>query len=183
MATFDPPPNTSTTNRLLFTASKTISVATLHDNDAENESFGLSFSMGTSDVSNLFRIADADAEGGDATITLAAPGRYNPVALIIDDDETQEYKLTFSNPGENVKTPTEGVEFTVDLTASPAHDDGMGSLTVNLDKQKGWTMELHRRRTDTSTTLSLSNVIVDGDTNAKRSLYIKQADGDGNRGD
>ena len=146
MATFDPPENTSTTNRLLFTASKTISVATLHDNDAENESFGLVFGTGASDLSLLFRIADADAEGGGATIALAdnsqtANVRYNPNMLIIADDETQGYKLT-----QVTEKPMEGTGFMVSLEASPAHEDGNGSLTVNLDKpttgtQPPWTLE------------------------------------------
>ena len=39
---FDPPANSSTVRRL-FTQSKTISLPTLHDNDAEDEHFTLSF--------------------------------------------------------------------------------------------------------------------------------------------
>ena len=53
---FDPPSNASLTNRLLFTASQTISVATLHDNDAENERFTLDFPTVTG-VAEVFLVA------------------------------------------------------------------------------------------------------------------------------
>ena len=133
---FPTPRNTSTANPLLFTGSKTISVATLHDNDAEDEHFTLAFSL-TADGD-----LDQGADNDDAIVladsaTTAALARYNPVALIIKDDETQGYTLTLG-PGQ---TPTEGAGFTVTLAASPVREDGGTAVQVNLDKPpSSWTL-------------------------------------------
>ena len=130
VATFNTPTNASTTNPLLFTQSKTISLATLHDNDAENEAFTLVFTL--SGDGGL----DQGADNDDA-IALGT-GAANPTALTIDDDETQGYTLALT-PGQTTG-PTEGVPFTVDLKASPAHEDGTGTMNVIIDKQTGWTL-------------------------------------------
>ena len=168
---FDPPPNSSQSNRLLFTASKTISVATLHDNDAENERFTLGFDELTG-VDHVWTAAT-----GGTNIALGTAGTAaRPDTLIIDDDETQTYKLTLA-PGQ---TPTEGTPFTVNLTASPAHMNGSGSLQVNIDKQQGWTVTVEGETSgDGSTTVG------NAENNPSRAITITQAagaaNGDGNR--
>jgi hypothetical protein len=156
---FNTPTNSSTTNPLLFTDSKTISVATLHDNDAEDEHFTLAFTL-TAD-GGLDTAAD-----NNTAIALAAMGRYNPSQLIIDDDEMQGYTLTLG-PGQ---TPTEGSPFTVNLRASPAHEDGSGTLQVNIDKPSGWTVNVAG---DNPTTVD--------STNPTRAITITQTAGDRNR--
>lgn len=156
---FNTPANSSTTNPLLFTGSKTISVATLHDNDAENEHFTLTFAL-TAD-GGLDTAAD-----NNTAIALAAMGQYNPNQLIIDDDEMQGYTLTLG-PGQ---TPTEGSPFTVNLRASPAHEDGSGTLQVNIDKPLGWTVNVAG---DNPTTVD--------STNPTRAITITQTAGDRNR--
>ena len=126
---FDPPSNSSTTNRLLFTGSQTISVGTLHDNDAENERFTIAFTPLTG-VDAVFPTANVTE-----TTPIALPPNP-PTTLIIDDDETQGYTLTLA-PGQ---TPTEGNAFTVNLAASPAHVNGSGTMQVVLDKGSSpWT--------------------------------------------
>ena len=168
---FDTPRNTSTVNPLLFTGSKTISLATLHDNDAENEQFTIAFTL-TADggldqgADNDDTIALADSTGTPAL------ARYNPVALTIDDDETQGYALT-RRAGQ---TPTEGTLFNVDLTASPAHVNGSGTLQVVIDKQSGWTLAVEGETgSDGATTVDST---ADG---ASRELAITQTAGDRNR--
>ena len=137
---FEPPNNSSTTNRLLYTASKTISVVTLGDNDAEDEHFTLAFSI-SAGSDQLKRIAATTGEGSDANIALAektgtpATHAANPGILIIDDTETQGYTLTLKTT-----KPKEATAFTVELTASPEHEDGTGTLQVNIDKDSGWTL-------------------------------------------
>ena len=174
--TFNTPPNPSTANPLLFTQSKTISVATLHDNDAEDEHFTLTFDV-SAGVGDLDTTAD-----GDDPIALAtkagtpATSPYNPGVLIIDDDETQTYKLTLA-PGQ---TPTEGAAFTVNLTASPAHMNGSGSLQVNIDKQRGWSVVVEGE-TDGDGSTTVGNA----ENNPSSAITITQAagaaNGDGNR--
>lgn len=147
VARFDPPANSSTDNRLLYTATQQITVATLDDNDAENEHFTLSFTA--AGVANVFQ----DMTGSDA-IALADSGgtpalaRYNPVELIIDDDETQGYSLALAQGAK----PTEGTAFTVNLTANPPHEDGSGSMRVLLNGQaavpQGWTLAIADADTD-----------------------------------
>ena len=136
--TFDPPSNSSTVNRVLFTQSKTISVATLHDNDAENESFTLAFGDVAAHA-GLFVAATGD--GTDATVSLTgATGA--PTALTIDDDETQSYTLT-ARAGQ---TPTEGVDFHVDLAASPPHVNGSGDDAGEHRQADGLDARDRRRR-------------------------------------
>ncbi len=170
--TFNTPMNSSTANARLFTGSKTITVATLHDNDAENEHFTLAFSLIDGDGDLADGDLDTTADGDDA-ITLAdsagtaALARYNPVALIIKDDETQGYTLTLG-PGQ---TPTEGVGFEVNLAASPAHEDGSGMLQVNIDKPSGWMLAA----------TSANPVTIGEGGVARETLTITQDAGDGNR--
>ena len=170
----DPPSNSSTTNRLLFTASGTISVATLHDNDAEDEHFTLAFTALTG-VDQVFTMA---ATTDTTNISLPANA---PTALIIDDDETQTYTLTLA-PGQ---TPTEGAAFTVNLAASPPHEDGTGTLNVIIDQQRGWAYTVAGATPPaTSTTVGFTE-----GTDVTRAISITQApndagqnpNGDGNR--
>ena len=165
---FDPPSNSSTANRLLFTASKTISVATLHDNDAENERFTLGFAA-LSGVDQVFTMADTT---DTANIAFADAGTAaNPNALIIDDDETQSYTLTLA-PGQ---TPTEGAAFTVNLAASPAHVNGTGTMNVIIDKQTGRTLAIGDADTANPA------IVTAGDPDNTVELMITQTDGDKNR--
>ena len=170
--TFNTPRNASAANSLLFTDSKTISVATLHDNDAEDEHFELTFSL-SAGVGGLDTTAD-----GDEPVALATTGTAaNPNALIIDDDETQGYTLALT-PGQ---TPTEGVLFTVDLTASPAHVNGSGTLQVNIDKQSGWILGI-----GDSDNVNPAIVVAPGDdaspaADSKVEISITQTAGDRNR--
>ena len=167
--TFNTPRNSST-NALLFTQSQTISVATLHDNDAEDEHFTLAFSLSgdggldtTADGDDAIALADSSA-----TPALA---RYNPVALIIDDDETQGYTLTLA-PGQ---TPTEGAAFTVNLAASPAHVNGTGTMNVIIDKQTGWTLGIGDADSANPA------IVTAGDPDNTVELTITQTAGDRNR--
>ena len=167
--TFNTPRNAST-NALLFTQSQTISLATLHDNDAEDEHFTLAFAL--SGDGGLDTTAD-----GDVAIALAdssgtpALARYNPVALIIDDDETQTYTLTLA-PGQ---TPTEGTAFTVNLAASPAHVNGTGTMNVIIDKQTGWVLNIGDADTANPA------IVTAGDPDNIVELGITQTAGDRNR--
>ncbi len=169
---FNPPSNSSTANRLLFTESKTISVATLHDNDAEDEHFTLGFSLSRT-LTEVFTLSDPD----DTTAaSLATAGtRGNPTALIIDDDETQTYTLSLTPGQTGGMAPREGRAFTVDLKASPAHVDGTGTLNVLIDKQSGWS---HTVPGGTGTPATLTTVTA---SNSTRAIEITQAAGDGNR--
>ena len=171
---FDPPANSSTINRRLYTASKTISVATLHDNDAEDEFFPLTFPAPTNvppatppdpKIADIY-VAQA-GDNTDAVISLPS----TPAALTIDDDETQTYTLTLAPS----QTPTEGSPFVVNLAASPAHEDGSGTMQVNIDKRSGWTLTV-------GDTDSANPAIVTGSgADATVELGITQTAGDGNR--
>ena len=128
---FDTPANASTSSPLLFTGSKTITVVTLDDNDAENEGYSLTFTL--------------DADGGldqgadnDTAIVLAAAGTAaHPNVLIIDDDETQTYVLSLAPNA----MPTEAVALTVTGTAMPAHVQGSsGALNLYTDPATGYTL-------------------------------------------
>ena len=128
--TFKTPGNTSTTEAIQVSASQTITLATEHDTDAENEKFSLTFTL-TADGG-----LDTTAAGG-TDISLAAAGTAaHPNRLTIDDDEEQSYVLKLS-PAD--QTPTEGTAVTVALSASPKHEDGSESLQVNIDQSgTGW---------------------------------------------
>ena len=127
--TFSVPENTSTTAARMFSASQTIRVATTQDPDAEDEVFEIDFTL-TNDGG-----LDTTAMGG-TDIALDDP----PTALTIKDNETQTYALALS-PGN--QKPTEGTAVTVALTADPTHEDGSGTLTLNIDKSgAGWSLTL-----------------------------------------
>ena len=110
------------------TASRSFVVQTLHDPDAENEA--LTFTVNVSGGGGL-----VDAPGGNAqpigVVFNGKPGIIgdNRDMVIVDDDETQDYKLTLVTPN-----PTEEVgPIQVTLTADPAHDDGnSGPLTLDI---------------------------------------------------
>ena len=173
IVSFDPGPNASEANTLLYTASQTIRVATLPDHDAEDEHFTLDFDASagitlTTTSTGTDPIALADSDGTPAL------ARYNPVALIIKDDETQGYTLTLTEG----QTPTEGSPFTVDLKAVPGHVSGSGMLQVNIDKSTAgatppWMLTVEETTNPTT---------VDGtDAGRTRTITITQTDGDGNR--
>ncbi len=151
--TFNTPANASTTSPLLFTGSQTISVVTLHDNDAENEAFTLAFSL---DADGSL---DQGADNDDA-IVLAAAGQYNPNALTIDDDETQTYALSIAATA----MPSEGDALTVTGTAMPAHEDGSsGALDLYTDPATGYT-------------LGAQTLTIDGDATADTVTITQTAD-------
>ena len=165
---FDPPSNSSATNRLLFTQSQRISVSTLHDNDAENEAFTIAFTALTG-VDEVFTTADTSTS---TPISLPANA---PTSLTIDDDETQRYTLTLT-PGQTT-APTEGVMFSVDLKASPAHVQGTGMLNVIIDKQSGWSHTVEGGAGTPATTTTVTS----GADESTRTISITQTLGDRNR--
>ena len=171
---FDPPAN-SGINRVPFTQSKTISLATLHDNDAEDENFTLAFSTVAAQT-GLFVAATGDVE-----VSLAADAA--PTSLTIDDDETQTYTLTLAPR----QTPTEGAGFTVNLAASPVHVQGSGEMQVVLDQGSSpwasgpWTLTI-----DDADDVQPAVVIAPGTggtpaADSTVELTIMQTAGDGNR--
>ena len=106
-----------------FSASGTIRLQTLHDLDAEDEDFTLLFEATNNG-------ALTEEEGPGDPIGLATGDDLAPVELTIEDDETQSYDLTVDDDVE----PKEGDgSFMVTLTANPAHEDGMESLTMQVD--------------------------------------------------
>ena len=115
------------TTGVAFNRSGTIRVATIHDPDAEDEKFTLSFQAQEGGTANI----DMIAAGGDA-IALPTPGATgNPNALTIDDDETQSYDLTLGAG----QMPTEGGTVNLTVRADPAHENGSEELRVYLDVQ------------------------------------------------
>ena len=105
-----------------FSATGTIRLQTLHDLDAEDEDFDLTFAL--TSPGNL--VDEAVADGGEA---IALAGDDFQDALTIEDDETQSYDLTV-----NEDEPKEGDNpITVTVTANPAHENGSATLTVQID--------------------------------------------------
>ena len=98
--------------------------------------------------------------------------------LIIDDDEEQDYVLTLKT-----KTPTEGTAFTVELTASPEHEDGASDpMQVNIDKTSGWTLNVAGENPETENNdATESHTTVGSGANGTRTIVITQTDGDKNR--
>ena len=106
-----------------FNSSGTIRVPTNDDVDAEDERFGLTWTVdvGGLNTTNV-------ASGGTAIIEAAG----SPAALIIDDDEDQEYVLAL-HPA--TRKPSEGDPVTARLTAKPEHTtQGSGLVTLHLDQ-------------------------------------------------
>ena len=161
---FDIPANDDDADdaRDFFTGSSTIRLPTLHDNDAEDEHFTLQLAVTQTGNRTLFTTADGSVDA------VASPPS---TAFIIDDDEEQTYVLTLAAG----QTPTEGTAFTVDLTASPAHEDGSATLQVNIDKTSGWTLAL-----DNNDNTANPTTVGAGDS-AKTTITITQTAGDGNR--
>ena len=156
-----------------FTATKTITLATNQDDDAENEQFDLEFVLTSANVGSLTTTAT-----GTTAITWAAG---NPNSLIITDDETQTYVLALT-PNQT-RPPTEGVAFTVDLTASPAHVQGSKSLTVKIDQATTgtnpppWTLGVEDGTGTPATTTSVGF----GDDDKTRTITITPPTNDANR--
>ena len=116
VATFEIPEN-ATLNRASYSATRSITVQTLHDLDAENEIFDWSWNVGPGALQDSAGAPIAEADG-------------SPAMLTINDDETQSYDLTVDDDVE----PKEGDEpFVVTITANPAHVQGIAKLTVQLD--------------------------------------------------
>ena len=107
-----------------FSSTGSIRVQTLHDLDAEDEEFMLGFVL-TSNGS--LKVGEAATS---ADVALATGDDLAPVALTIEDDETQEYKLTRDD---DVDAKEGGGTITVTVTADPAHVNGSADLAVQLD--------------------------------------------------
>ena len=111
-----------------YSQSRTIQIQTLHDRDAENET--LTVNVGQADFGGS--VAGLEDGVGGAKSPINVPQGYDPAhTLVIDDDETQTYKLTLGG----TTPPMEGQEVTVSLKADPAHtiQGGSGPLTIDLD--------------------------------------------------
>ena len=108
-----------------YSQSRTAQIQTIHDNDAENEA--LTVTVTVTGNGGLM-----DAIGGETNL-IRTPNNYNPEhPLVIDDDETQTYKLTLAAPVAPAM-PTEEQQVTVNLTADPLHVDGnSGPLTLDI---------------------------------------------------
>ena len=106
-----------------FNSSGSIRVPVTQDNDAEDERFTLGWTV---DVGGLVTAA---VESGGTPIVEATG---SPTALIIDDDEEQEYVLALMPA---TQKPSEGDPVTVRLSAKPEHtDQGSGLITLHLDQ-------------------------------------------------
>ena len=104
----NPAPTTGTGEAETSTVSKTVSLQTTHDPDAEDE---------------------------NVVLNVSASGGLNPSieakSTKIDDDETQTYVLTVTT-----EDPKEGSDIDVTLRADPEHDDGSVEMTLHLDDPK-----------------------------------------------
>ena len=89
----------------------------------------------------------------------------NPDALTIDDDETQTYVLSLTDP---TAKPMEGDSTFVTLAAMPAHEDGTAALILNLDT------------TDPDYSVSPDETTLDTGNNT-RALTVTTKANDGNR--
>ena len=118
VATFQIPagPDDADDDPVAFSSSGVIRVQTLHDPDAEDDNFTLSFSMTAGGLE--------DEDG--AAIELDGD---QPDGLSIEDDETQSYDLTTDDDDAKEGDGT----IMVTVTANPAHEDGSASLAVQLD--------------------------------------------------
>ena len=113
MLVFDanPTPTAGTGEARTSTVSKTISLQTTQDPDAEDENV----------------VLNVTASGG---LTPSIEGK----SIEIDDDETQTYTLTLAEGAE----PMEGAPFTVNLTAVPTHVDDSLDAALHLDASIGY---------------------------------------------
>ena len=87
---------------------RTISLQTTHDPDAEDEKVGMT-----------------------VLVTGALTSTIGPQNITIDDDETQTYVLAV-----NTKEPKEAAAINVSLRADPAHEDGSVELTLHSSDPK-----------------------------------------------
>ena len=87
---------------------RTISLQTTHDPDAEDEKVGMT-----------------------VLVTGALTSKIRPQNITIDDDETQTYVLAVTT-----KEPKEAAAINVSLRADPAHEDGSVELTLHSSDPK-----------------------------------------------
>ena len=104
-----------------FSATGTIRVRTVADDDAEDEKFTLAFTA--DDVAGL-QVSATDT----TAIALGTGDDAPPAALTIDDDEEQKYVLTVTT-----EKPMEGEPVVATLVASPEHEDGSSVLMLEID--------------------------------------------------
>ena len=117
-----PAAKTGATAAAPFSATGTIRVRTVDDDDAEDEKFTLAFTAG--DVAGL-QVSASDP----TAIALVTTGeKAAPTALTIDDDETQNYVLDVTT-----EKPMEGEPVVATLVASPMHEDGSSVLMLEID--------------------------------------------------
>ena len=140
-----------------FSSSGVIRVQTLHDLDAEDDNFTLSFTAVTGGL--LDEDDDAIVLDGD-----------QPEGLSIEDDETQEYNLTTDDDDAEEGDGT----IMVTVTANPEHVDGSEDLSVQLDVS----------RTIASISVPADNTVptLDG-TNHSENITITLNGNDKNRDD
>ena len=104
----NPKPATGAGEAKTSVVTRTISLQTTHDPDAEDEKVGMT----------------ASATGGLKPI-------LEPEMITIEDDETQTYVLTVTT-----KEPKEAAAINVSLRADPAHEDGSVELTLHSSDPK-----------------------------------------------
>ena len=161
-------------------------MATLHDNDAEDELFTFpdpAFAFVTDGLAAPDQVFSAVDSSNDATITIPTAGTAAapPTSLKIDDDETQEYTLTLV-PHAPGQAPTEGTPpAMVRLAASPPHVDGTGTLQVNIDKPQGWTLAVLGENPESVDSDSIENPTTISSDNPSRTITVTQNPGDRNR--
>ena len=163
-------PANNTDAAVTHTATGTISLQTLHDDDAEDERFTFTASLTAGDL-------DEDADGTDATLADGAP-----TMLVIDDDEIQKYVLELVTG----QTLTEGDVASVTLKAMPDHVNTSLALTLHSSDPVNYLW-------DNDNDLSTGNVdppatIAIGPTDAtpagvgnSTTIYVKAPDNDENR--
>ena len=132
---FEVPANTSPTNVVRFApAAQQIRVKTHHDEDAEDETFTLAFSLSSAGGVNT------TAAGGTAIGLATAGGLYRPNSLTIKDDETQTYVFYPIERPEGINTFREGQAALAIVIAEPWQEDGSEEITLNYSKDgtEGW---------------------------------------------
>ena len=115
-----------------FSQSGSITIQTLNDIDAEDEAVTVTVNFnGGTDIAN---IGLRNGIGGTTTVVNLPAAYTADHPLVIDDDETQRYKLTLAAPVAPLM-PMEGQQVTVNLTADPRHTSqgSSGPLTLDLD--------------------------------------------------
>ena len=115
-----PLPETAADKTAPISATRTISIQTTHDADAENERFPLEFTVSAGTL-------DTDATGGNPVELVTAGANKAPDALVIDDDETQSYVLELDAN----QTLVEGGMASVTLKAMPEHFNNSIALTLH----------------------------------------------------